>query len=83
LSSQRMCKNGPGSSAKRYASGTARARNRHFRRLSALCAHTKAPYKIDFLWKTLRGLNRPSVARTNSASAPREERETPFVANCQ
>ena len=33
---------------------TARAGNRRKRRLSALRAHTKVPYKIDLLWKTLR-----------------------------
>jgi hypothetical protein len=30
------------------SSPSARARNRHFRRLSALRAHTKAPYKNGF-----------------------------------
>ena len=33
---------------------TARAGNRRFRRLSALRAHTKAPYKRDLHRKTLR-----------------------------
>jgi hypothetical protein len=32
---------------------TARAENRRKGRLSALRAHTKVPYKIDLLWKTL------------------------------
>jgi hypothetical protein len=36
-----------------------------FGSLSALCAHTKAPYKIDFNRKTLRALNRPGTARTS------------------
>ena len=35
------------------------AHNRHFGRLSALRAHTKAPYKLDFHGKTPRALNRP------------------------
>jgi hypothetical protein len=35
-----------------------------FGMLSALRAHTKAPYKTDLLWKTLRALNRPWAART-------------------
>ena len=43
---------------------TARAGNRRFWQLSALRAHTKAPYKIDFHRKTLRALNRPKAART-------------------
>jgi hypothetical protein len=43
---------------------TARAGNRRFWRLSALRAHTKAPYKMDFHRKTLRALNRPKAART-------------------
>jgi hypothetical protein len=33
---------------------TARAKNRRFSPLSALRAHTKAPYKMDFHRKTLR-----------------------------
>ena len=40
------------------------AANRHFWRLSALRAHTKAPYKPDSLWKTLRSLKRPGRVRT-------------------
>ena len=43
------------------------AGNRRFGTVSALRAHTKAPYKIDLLWKTLRArksLNRPGRART-------------------
>jgi hypothetical protein len=36
------------------ARSTARAENRRFGRLSALRAHTKTPYKIDFHRKTLR-----------------------------
>ena len=35
-----------------------------FGRLSALCAHTKAPYKMDSHRKTLRALNCPGRART-------------------
>jgi hypothetical protein len=31
--------------------------------LSALHAHTKAPYKPNLLWKTLRALNRPDHCR--------------------
>jgi hypothetical protein len=34
--------------------------------LSALRAHTEAPYKTDLLWKTLGALNRPMLARTVS-----------------
>jgi hypothetical protein len=41
-----------------------RAGNRRFWCLSALRAHTKAPYKTDFHRKTLRALNRPWAART-------------------
>ena len=40
--------------SERNASTTARAGNRRFWLLSALRAHTKAPYKIDFHRKTLR-----------------------------
>jgi hypothetical protein len=45
-------------------SATARAGNRLFWCLSALRAHTKAPYKINFHRETLRVLNRPKAART-------------------
>ena len=38
---------------------SARAGNRRFGPPSAPRAHTKAPYKMDFLWKTLMPLNRP------------------------
>jgi hypothetical protein len=38
---------------------TARAGNRRFELLRALRAHTKVPYKIDLLWRTLRPLKRP------------------------
>jgi hypothetical protein len=38
---------------------TARAGNRRFWGLSALCAHTKAPYRTDLHRETLRALNRP------------------------
>jgi len=51
----------------------ARAGNRRFRLLSALRAHTKAPYKIDFHRKTLRVLDRPWAART-VLKAPRGRR---------
>ena len=44
------------------SSPTARARNRRFWPLRALRAHTKAPYKTDSLWRTLRPLNRPGRA---------------------
>ena len=37
--------------------------NRRLRLLSALRAHTKPPYKIDFRRKTRRALNRPQAAR--------------------
>ena len=40
------------------------AGNRRFWLLSALRAHTKAPYKTDFHRKMLRALNRPKAART-------------------
>jgi hypothetical protein len=43
------------------------AGNRRFRCLSALRAHTKAPYKMDFHRKTRRALNRPEAARTVAA----------------
>jgi hypothetical protein len=43
---------------------TARARNRRFGMLSALRADTKAPYKTELLWGTLRVLKRPGQART-------------------
>jgi hypothetical protein len=42
----------------------ARAENRSVMRLSALRAHTKAAYRTDSLWETLRPLNRPGRART-------------------
>ena len=42
---------------------TARAGNRRLWCLSALRAHTKAPYKTDLHRKTLRALNRPKAAR--------------------
>ena len=47
-----------------FSESTARAGNRRFWCLSALRAHTKAPYKMDFHRKTLRALNRPKAART-------------------
>jgi hypothetical protein len=46
------------------SSRSARAGNRRFGTSSALRAHTKAPYKIDLLWKTLRPLKCPGRART-------------------
>jgi hypothetical protein len=46
------------------APGTARAGNRRFSPLSALCAHTKASHKPDLLWNTLRRVNSPGRART-------------------
>ena len=36
---------------------------------SALRAHTKAPYKIDLLWRTLRALDHPSQGRTAAMCA--------------
>ena len=42
----------------------ARAGNHRFGLLSALRAHTKAPYKPDLLWETRRALNCPGRART-------------------
>jgi hypothetical protein len=50
--------------------GAARAGNRRFWLLSALCAHTKVPYKPDLLWETLRALNCPGRARTVSRAPP-------------
>jgi hypothetical protein len=50
---------------------SARAANRRFWLLSALRAHTKAPYKIDLHWETLRALSRPWRARTVDV-APRD-----------
>ena len=44
-----------------------------FGMLSALRAHTKAPYKTDLLWKTLRALSHAGCARTG-ASSPRRAR---------
>jgi hypothetical protein len=41
-----------------------RPENRRFWHLSALRAHTKAPYKMYFHRKTLRALNRPKAVRT-------------------
>jgi hypothetical protein len=49
---------------------TARAGNRRFRRLSALRAHTKAPYEMDVHRETLRALNRPWAARTLELEEP-------------
>ena len=46
------------------AAPPARAGKRHFRPLSALRAHTKAPYEIGLLWKTMRTLKRRGRART-------------------
>jgi hypothetical protein len=46
---------------------TAPAGNRRFWLSSRLRAHTKAPYKTDLLWETLRVLNRPGRARTAAA----------------
>ena len=43
----------------------ARAGNRRFCCLSALRAHTKTPYKMDFHRETLMALNRPGAARTD------------------
>ena len=43
-------------------------RNRSFGLLSALRAHTKAPYKTDLLWTALRALHRPARARTVGAA---------------
>jgi hypothetical protein len=45
-------------------SNSARAGNHRFSRSSARRAITKPPYKNDLLWKTLRALNRPGMART-------------------
>jgi hypothetical protein len=55
---------------------TARAGNRRFGLLSALCAPIQTPYKPDLLvqWKTLRALNRPGRARTEHAAV-----EAPLV----
>jgi hypothetical protein len=46
------------------------AGNRRFVLLSALRAHTKPPYKLDLLVKTLRVLNRPGRARTVAQRKP-------------
>jgi hypothetical protein len=51
---------------------TARAGNCRFGPLSALRAHTKAPYKMGFHRKTLRALNRPEAARTVHQRALRQ-----------
>ena len=42
----------------------ARVENHRFWRLSALRAHTKSPYKMDFHRKMQRALNRPGTAWT-------------------
>ena len=52
----------PGAST--ASAGTAPAGNHRFWRLSALLAHTKAPYKTASRWKMLRLLTRPGRART-------------------
>jgi hypothetical protein len=49
-------------------SSSARAGNRRFWLLSALRAHTKAPYKTDLLGKTLRAFSRPGRSRTVEAA---------------
>jgi hypothetical protein len=41
-----------------------------FWRLSALRAHAKPPYKMDFHSETLRALNRPWAVRTDAARRP-------------
>ena len=55
------------------ATVSARAGNRRFRPLSALRAHTKAPYKTDLHRKTLMALNRPGTARTDGDHPAPEE----------
>jgi hypothetical protein len=54
---------------------TARAGNRHFRPLSALRAHTKAPYKTDLHRETPMALNRPGTARTDEGEGDEHEAE--------
>ena len=63
-----------GSSPSNFSSTicTARAGSRRFGPLSALCAHTKAPYNMDFNRKALRALNRPGTARTVSLGLRRQ-----------
>ena len=48
-----------------------RARHRRVWLLSALRAHTKAPYKIDLRWETLRPLARPGRAGRTEYSKTR------------
>jgi hypothetical protein len=55
-----------------------RAGNRRFGPLSALRAHTKAPYKIDYHRKTLMALNRPKAARTLAEDVVRGVRHDPL-----
>ena len=55
---------------------SARAGNRRFRLLSALRAHTKVPYKIEFHRETLRALNRPKAAQTGARN-PAVSQKTP------
>ena len=43
----------------------ARTKNRRFGMLSALRAHTKAAYKADSLWKTLRAHDQSGRAQTD------------------
>ena len=59
------------------------AGSRCFSLLSALRAHTEAPYKTDFLWKTLRALNRPWAARTVGADALHAETRVRAVEHLQ
>ena len=63
-----------------HVGNTARARNRQFRVLSALRAHTKSPYRTDLHRETLMALNRPKVARTVLHAQPGEVLERRRVA---
>ena len=52
------------SASRRLFVYAARAGNSRFGLLIALRAHTKAPYKTNLLWETLRARNRSGGART-------------------
>jgi hypothetical protein len=50
---------------------SARAGNRRFRLLSALGAHTEAPYRTDLLWETRRALKRLGRGGPSSSASRR------------
>jgi hypothetical protein len=60
------------STARRSRGALLSSPSRQFRPLSALRAHTEAPYKPDLLWESLRAINHPGRARTGRASPTRQ-----------